>query len=70
VLEKAAKKLGASQLQVALAWLLQRSKVTLPIPGTSSVAHVEENIQAAGLRLPEPVFQELSAVTSAPVSFR
>src|SRR5580658_11092664 len=42
VLENAAKQLGATQLQVALAWLLQRSKVTLPIPGTSSVAHVEE----------------------------
>jgi aryl-alcohol dehydrogenase-like predicted oxidoreductase len=37
--------------QVALAWLLQRSPVMLPIPGTSSVAHLEENIAAAGLRL-------------------
>jgi len=44
--------------------------VMLPIPGTSSVAHVEENIQAAGLRLPDAVFRELSAVTSPPVSFR
>jgi aryl-alcohol dehydrogenase-like predicted oxidoreductase len=70
LLEKAAKKLGATQLQVALAWLLQRSKVTLPIPGTSTVAHVEENIQAAGLRLPDAVFEELSAVTLAPVSYR
>src|SRR5580692_5077681 len=64
VLEKAAKQLGATQLQVALAWLLQRSKATLPIPGTSSVAHVEENIQAAGLRLSDTVFGALSAVTS------
>jgi aryl-alcohol dehydrogenase-like predicted oxidoreductase len=70
VLENAAKKLGATQLQVALAWLLQRSRATLPIPGTSSVAHVEENIQAAGLHLPEPVFQKLSAVTSPPASLR
>jgi pyridoxine 4-dehydrogenase len=70
VLEQAAKKLGATQLQVALAWLLQRSRATLPIPGTSSVAHVEENIQAAGLRLPEAVFQELSAVTAPPASLR
>jgi aryl-alcohol dehydrogenase-like predicted oxidoreductase len=51
-------------LQVALAWLLRRSKVTLPIPGTSSVAHVEENIAAAGLKLPDQVFNELSAVQS------
>src|SRR5580692_7577530 len=64
VLDKVAKQLGATQLQVALAWLLQRSKATLPIPGTSSVAHVEENIQAAGLRLSDTVFGALSAVTS------
>src|ERR1039458_2561943 len=60
VLEKVAKQLDATQLQVAMAWLLQRSRATLPIPGTSSVAHLEENIQAAGLHLPEPVFRELS----------
>jgi pyridoxine 4-dehydrogenase len=70
VLEKVAKQLGATQLQVALAWLLQRSHATLPIPGTSSVAHLEENIQAAGLHLPEPVFQELSEVTAPPASLR
>jgi len=64
VLEKAAKELNATPLQVALAWLLQRSKVILPIPGTSSVAHVEENIAAAGLKLPDRIFKELSAVQS------
>jgi aryl-alcohol dehydrogenase-like predicted oxidoreductase len=48
-LENAAKQLNATPLQVALAWLLKRSKVTLPIPGTSSVKHVEENIAAAAL---------------------
>jgi pyridoxine 4-dehydrogenase len=64
LLNKAAASLQASQLQVALAWLLRRSKVTLPIPGTSSVAHVEENIAAAGLKLPDQVFNELSAVQS------
>jgi len=37
--------------QLSLAWLLQRSPVMLPIPGTSKVAHLEENIAAAGLRL-------------------
>jgi pyridoxine 4-dehydrogenase len=63
-LERAANALHASPLQVALAWLLKRSRVTLPIPGTSSVAHVEENIAAAGLRLPDELFNELSAVQS------
>src|ERR1700722_19166744 len=43
-----ANELRATPLQVALAWLLKRSKVILPIPGTASVAHVEENIAAAG----------------------
>lgn len=69
-LERVAKQLEATPLQVALAWLLRRSPVTLPIPGTSSVAHVEENIQSAGLRLPDAVFQTLSAVTSPPASLR
>jgi len=64
VVDRAAKELGAKPLQVALAWLLKRSKVILPIPGTSSVAHVEENIAAAGLKLPEQLFNELSAVQS------
>jgi pyridoxine 4-dehydrogenase len=63
-LERAANALHASPLQVALAWLLKRSRVTLPIPGTSSVSHVEENIAAAGLRLPDELFNELSAVQS------
>src|ERR1035438_9248209 len=70
VLEKVAKQLDATQLQAAMAWLLQRSLAALPIPGTSSVAHLEENIQAAGLHLPEPVFRELSAVTVPPASLR
>ncbi|MGA7108356.1 MAG: aldo/keto reductase [Terracidiphilus sp.] len=69
-LEKAAKQCGATPLQVALAWLLKRSPATLPIPGTSSATHVEENIQAAGLQLPDSIFAELSAVTSPPASLR
>jgi pyridoxine 4-dehydrogenase len=48
---KVADALGATPAQVALAWLLHRSPVMLPIPGTSSVAHVEENCAAAELRL-------------------
>jgi pyridoxine 4-dehydrogenase len=70
VLEKIARQLGASTLQVALAWLLQRSSIMLPIPGTSSPAHVEENIAAAGLKLPDAAFKELSDVTPPPASLR
>ena len=69
-LEAAAAELRATPLQVALAWLLRRSPVVLPIPGTSSVAHLEENIQAAGLQLPDAIFERLSAVTPAPASLR
>ena len=65
-LENAAKQLNATPLQVALAWLLKRSKVILPIPGTSSVKHVEENIAAAGLELPQSLYDELSAVSHPP----
>jgi pyridoxine 4-dehydrogenase len=70
VLEKVAQGLGATTLQTALAWLLRRSNAILPIPGTSSVAHVEENVAAAGLKLPDAAFDELSRVTPAPVSYR
>jgi pyridoxine 4-dehydrogenase len=70
VLEKVAKELGASTLQTALAWLLKRSKIILPIPGTSSAAHLEENVAAAGLELPEAAFQELSNANPPPVSYR
>ncbi|HKD54871.1 MAG TPA: aldo/keto reductase [Steroidobacteraceae bacterium] len=50
-LEQAAADHGVSVLQVAIAWLLARSAVMLPIPGTSSVAHLEENVAAAGVKL-------------------
>jgi len=69
-LEAAAQELGATPLQVALAWLLRRSPVLLPIPGTSSVAHVEQNISAAGLKLPDEVFARLCAITPKPASLR
>lgn len=48
-----AERLGATAVQVALAWLLQRSPTILPIPGTSAVDHLEENVAAAGLTLSE-----------------
>jgi aryl-alcohol dehydrogenase-like predicted oxidoreductase len=70
LLDKVAKDLDASPLQVALAWLLRRSPVTLPIPGTSSPRHLEENVAAANLKLPDATFKQLSAVTPPPASLR
>ena len=58
-LDEAADALGASHSQVALAWLLKRSPVMLPIPGTSSVAHLEENCAAAEIEMPDDVFEAL-----------
>lgn len=55
----------ASVAQLALAWLLQRSPVILPIPGTSSVAHLEENIAAAGLKLAPEQWAALEAAAVA-----
>lgn len=52
-LDETAKRHGATIAQLALAWLLHRSPVMLPIPGTSSVAHLEENVGAAELQLTE-----------------
>lgn len=51
---------GATAAQVAIAWLLQRSPAMLPIPGTSSVAHLEENVAAAGLALSGAEFERLA----------
>jgi aryl-alcohol dehydrogenase-like predicted oxidoreductase len=70
LLDKFAKELEATPLQVALAWLLRRSPVTLPIPGTSSPKHLEENIGAASLKLPDAVYKQLEAVTPPPTSLR
>ena len=52
---------GASPSQLALAWLLHRSPVMLPIPGTASVAHLEDNVAAAGLALSEGEYAALAA---------
>jgi pyridoxine 4-dehydrogenase len=59
VLDTAAKKHDASISQLALAWLLHRSPVMLPIPGTSSVKHLEENTAAASLKLSESEWKEI-----------
>ncbi|MFX1821969.1 aldo/keto reductase [Pseudarthrobacter sp. CC4] len=60
-LDEAAKRLGATTSQVALAWLLRRSPVMMPIPGTGSVQHLEENMAAAGVTLDEETYAELEA---------
>ena len=59
-LDTMAKKRGVAPSQIALAWLLQRSPVMLPIPGTSSVAHLEENMAGASIRLSEDEMTELT----------
>jgi aryl-alcohol dehydrogenase-like predicted oxidoreductase len=61
-LAEAAKRHDATPSQLALAWLLRRSPVMLPIPGTSSVAHLESNTAAAGIELTDEEFEALSAL--------
>src|ERR1700722_17304887 len=63
-LEDLCKELGATPSQLALAWLLERSPVMLPIPGTSSVAHLEDNLGAATIELTDEQFQRLDAAGS------
>jgi pyridoxine 4-dehydrogenase len=63
-LESVAKRLDATPLAVALSWLLQRSPNILLIPGTSSVAHLRENVASAGLELPADALAELNAIGS------
>ena len=65
-----AQQLHATPIQVALAWLIQRSEVILPIPGTASVKHLEENVASAALELPPTAFEMLSAVHPAFLSLR
>ncbi len=55
-------RLGVTPMAVALAWLLQRSPNILLIPGTSSVAHLRENVAAAALALPADALGELDAI--------
>ncbi len=62
-LDQFAQKHGATVAQLSLAWLLHRSPVMLPIPGTSSVQHLEENMKSADLQLSESDMQELEAAT-------
>ena len=62
ILDRVAKAHQSTPKQIALAWLLQRSPIMLPIPGTASIEHLEENIRAASVRLKEEEFAELAEV--------
>jgi pyridoxine 4-dehydrogenase len=57
---EAAKRHGATPEQIALAWLLQRSPIMIPIPGTSSVTHLEEDVGATGVILEDAEFAAIS----------
>jgi aryl-alcohol dehydrogenase-like predicted oxidoreductase len=65
-LNAAAASLQATPMQVALAWLLQRSPNILLIPGTSSVTHLRENLDAATLHLPTEIIADLDAIGGRP----
>jgi pyridoxine 4-dehydrogenase len=69
-IDKVAKTLKATPYQVALAWLLKRSPVILPIPGTATVSHLEENVAAATLQLPQDIYDDLSSISHEPASLR
>ena len=62
LLEGIAKARKVKPIQIALAWLLKRSPIMLPIPGTSSVAHLAENVQSASLQLSEKEYLELTGI--------
>ena len=63
-LRSVAERLEATPMAVALAWLLQRSENILLIPGTSSAAHLRENVASAGLTLPGPAVAELDGIAA------
>jgi Predicted oxidoreductases (related to aryl-alcohol dehydrogenases) len=67
-LDQLAKRHGATVGQLALAWLLQRSPVMLPIPGTSSVAHLEENVAAGALKLTAADWREVEEIAQSRAS--
>jgi aryl-alcohol dehydrogenase-like predicted oxidoreductase len=62
VVAEIARRNGATPAQVALAWLLEHSPIMLPIPGTSKVAHLEENLGAVALELAPAEFAELDKI--------
>ena len=64
LLERIAKARKVKPIQIALAWLLKRSPIMLPIPGTSSIAHLEENVEAASLQLSQKEYLELTGIAA------
>jgi pyridoxine 4-dehydrogenase len=68
VLNRVAEAHSASSTQIALAWLLHRSPIVLPIPGTSSIEHLEQNVAAASLRLTDEDYRRLSGVSALSAS--
>jgi aryl-alcohol dehydrogenase-like predicted oxidoreductase len=70
VVEAIAAARGVSTAVISLAWLLRRSPIMLPIPGTSSMQHLEENISAASFQLTDAEFAMLGAVVPQPFSLR
>jgi pyridoxine 4-dehydrogenase len=64
LLERIAKTRQVKPIHIALAWLLRRSPAMLPIPGTSSIAHLEENVRAASIQLSEEEYLELSGIAA------
>ena len=70
VVEKIAAAREVSTAVVSLAWLLRRSPVILPIPGTGNVKHLEENVSAAAFRLSDAEFGEMNGVTPKPYWLR
>lgn len=68
--ERIAKAHGASARQISIAWLLQRSPVMLPIPGTSSLAHLEENVASASIKLTQAEYEELSRMPAKVLAAR
>ena len=68
--DRVAKAHNASARQISLAWLLQRSPIMLPIPGTSSVAHLEENVAATSIKLTQSEYDELGRVPAKVLAAR
>src|SRR5262249_5787335 len=65
ILSDVARRLGATPMQVALAWLLRRSPNALLIPGTSSLTHLRENLAAADLELPKDAITALDGIATS-----
>jgi len=66
IVDTVAKARGATPGQITLAWILKRSPVILPIPGTSKVAHLEENVAGAAIELSDEEFRDIDAASPRP----